>query len=139
VSLTLTAKVACADYGGLSLSEDDLTLISRAVRAEAKEECYLVKVCVTSMILNRIKDELFPNDAASVVLERGAFRVADRRTICERVDDDELLEYTLLSKLVYENGIDPTCGALFCFTEGDNDADYFNVTIEVDGLYFAKP
>jgi|GEM_PF-2534336 len=142
--ISLCASAPCcavhrSDYKSLNLSDDDLLLISKAVCADAGNENYLIKACVTSMLLNRISDGFFPNDASSVIFENGALLFADKETVEKIQNDDALLEYTLLTKIIYEYGIDPSCGALFCFMDGDSDIEDFNVTIEIDGLVFAKP
>ncbi len=121
------------------LTEEDLMLISKAVHAEAAGKSYLVKVCITSMIFNRIKDSLLPDTAYETVMQNGAFLKATPEAISEDVAEGELEEYVILTDLVYKYGIDPTCGALFCIESTDPDKYSFDATIETDGLIFAKP
>ena len=128
-----------ADYSSLDLTEDDLELVARAVRAETEGENFLIKTCVTSMIFNRLTDPILGCGVEEAVYDGGAFLRADRASIDKEVSDAEIEEYIILAKTVRHYGIDPTCGALFCFRENDCDADYFTVTLEVDGLRFAAP
>ncbi len=128
-----------AEYKDLSLSEKDVALIARAVRAEMPDKSYLTKACVAAMILNRMKDPILHGDAEKTVYAKGAFLYADKEAIDRPVTDEELFEYTTLVKLVVDYGIDPTCGALFCFTEGDENVSRFTVTFEIEGFLFAAP
>ena len=141
LALACSSFALCVNdrYKALGLSDGDLELIARAVRAEAAKENCLTKICVASMIMNRLCDGVLPRDAKSAVYEPGAFLFADRKSIDEDAGEDEMLEYETLVILVYEYGIDPTCGALFCFTEDDPEALCFDVTITVGGLSFARP
>jgi len=127
------------EYKSLSLTEEDVKLIAKAVRAEVPNESYLTKACVAAMIMNRMKDPVLGANAADTVYEDGAFLYANKASIDRDVSDEELFEYTALVKLVAEYGIDPTCGALFCFTEGDRAARRFSITLSSDGFLFAKP
>ena len=130
---------AAANYRPLSLDNGSLELIARAVCVEGEGKSYLAKACIASMILNRMTDETLSRGAGETVYERGAFLRAKRERIDSKLPEGALDECISLVKLVYYFGIDPTCGAIFCFYDGDDDADSFNVTIAVDGLVFAKP
>ena len=91
------------------------------------------------MILNRMIDPEIPDTVSGVIYEPGAFLAADEESIDEKASPDELEEYIILAKLIYAYGIDPTCGAVFCFFENDPEASDLNITISVEGLVFAKP
>ena len=132
-------KAEESNYKKLNISNDDITLISKTVRAESKGYSYLTKACVTAMILNRLQREDLSDDVEETVFEKGAFLIADKTSISETVSEEELSEYIVLTKLIYEYNIDPTCGAVFCFYENDPDISDFNVTISIEGLVFAKP
>ena len=145
ILLIVSSYAAICPCGGAyadeipALSDDEIVLISKAVRLETQGKSYLSKVCVTAMIFNRIRDSLLPNGVYATVMQKGAFLVADPDTIRKDVSADELEEYTILTELVYKFGIDPTCGALFIMEEGDPDIELFTVTLKVEGLVFAKP
>ncbi len=127
-----------ADYKTLSLTEEDLVLASKAVRAEASGENYLVKACVTAMIFNRLSGDPESGMKGAVYGCR-TFLNADTSSIDKDVSEDELYEYTVLAKLVYEYGIDPTCGATLCFDASGKEAYGCEITISVGGRIFAKP
>lgn len=131
---------ACAaDYSSLVLSNDDITLIAKAVKAEAENENYLIKTSVCSMILNRLCDSILASDVYSSLHTPGAFLFAAPSSLDKYVSDDELYEYRILVKNVYLHGIDPTCGALFCLRENDPEKWSLTVTLSVDGLIFCRP
>jgi len=141
IILSLSVTASAENYSGyreLALSESDIELAARAVRAAAGEENYLVKACVTSMIFNRLRDPAMPDSMEEVIFENGVFLTAAREEIEKEVPPDELEEYTVLARIVYEYGIDPACGALFCFEEGDDVPRRFVITLSVDGKVFAK-
>ena len=135
--LQFPAKCAASGYKELALTDGDIELTARAVRAETDGENFLIKACVTAMIYNRVKDPLMPDSVRGVVFEKGAFTRAARDDIEKDVPQSELEEYTVLARLVYEYGIDPACGALFCYREGAVPHGC-KVTLSVDGLVFAK-
>ncbi len=124
-------------YKELALSDGEIELAARAVRAETDGENFLIKACVTAMIFNRLNDVLMPNDMRAVVFEKGAFTRATRDEIEKEVSPDELEEYVVLARLVYEYGIDPACGALFCFEGEDDLPPGYRITLSVDGFVFA--
>lgn len=134
-----TAVSHAAEYTSLSLTDEDIDLIARAVCAEAGEEDHIIKACVASMIMNRLQDPAFPDSVDETVYERGAFLFAKRENIDCDLPEADLFDCRILTKIIYTYGIDPTCGALFCFTDGDPDADDMNVTVKFDGFVFAKP
>ena len=138
LSVTASAE-GLSGYRELALSEDDLAIAARAVRAAAGDENYLIKACLTSMIFNRLKDPAMPDRMEDVIFENGVFLGAPREEIEKEVPQSELEEYTVLARTVYEYGIDPACGALFCFEEGDDVPLRYTVTLSVDGKVFAKP
>ena len=130
---------ASENYRVLDLSDRDIELISRAVCIEGAERSYLAKACIASMIFNRMKDDTLRRTMPEAIYERGAFIRAKAEDIEGDLPDDALDECETLVRLVYLYGIDPTCGALFSFLEGDADAEDFKITLSVDGFVFARP
>lgn len=127
-------------YTDLGLTDGELILVAKALAAETSGRNYLTKTCVAAMLFNRMKDEVLHRSAQDAVYEQGAFLFTDKTSIDEVDTESKAFEeYRYLVRLVYEYGIDPTCGALFCFEEGDTDAEDFTVTIKTDGLIFAAP
>lgn len=54
-------------------SASDTELIAKMVYAESRGEPFEGQVAVASVILNRVKDDRFPNDVANVIYQPGAF------------------------------------------------------------------
>ncbi|MED4403732.1 cell wall hydrolase [Metabacillus fastidiosus] len=53
-----------------TLTNAEKDLLARLVNAEAKGEPYAGKVAVASVVLNRVKSDLFPNSVQSVVYQK---------------------------------------------------------------------
>ena len=143
LSFSSAVSVFAADkdkYETLSLTDDELTLVAKALAAECAGKNYLTKTCVAAMLFNRMTDGILKRSAHDAVYESGALLFADGDDI-DSVDtkDEAFKEYLYLTRIVYKYGIDPTFGALFCFTEDDPDAADFTVTIKTDHLLFASP
>lgn len=132
-SVPPSSAIYRADYGGLELTEAEKDNIAKAVAEECRGRSYFVKTCVTAVILNRLLCPLLPDEVEAVSDDRAVFGED-----FEEPDGDELFEASTLLRLVLENGVDPTCGALFIMRKGD-DAAPFTVTLETDGLVFARP
>ena len=122
----------------LSLTEEEIELTARAVRAKTGGENFLIKTCVTAMIFNRLKDPSMPDSIKGVVFD-GAFLTASGEDAGEEIPCEELEEYVVLAKLVSFYGIDPACGATFCFTGGEPVPENFVVTLSSGNFVFAKP
>ncbi|SFL08055.1 cell wall hydrolase [Halanaerobium salsuginis] len=56
-----------------NISRDDILLLARVINGEARGEDFKGKVAVGSVILNRIKDNKFPNTIRGVILQKGQF------------------------------------------------------------------
>ena len=92
----------------MELSETELELLSRAVYAEARGESYEGQVAVAAVILNRVKDEGFPDTVSGVIYEQGQF--ASVRDGQINLIPDEAAALAALDAL---NGSDPSGGALY--------------------------
>ncbi|MFS0727903.1 spore cortex-lytic enzyme [Paenibacillus sp. 1P07SE] len=67
-----------AQSNKMGLSENDLKLMANAVYGEARGEPYEGQVAVAAVILNRLRDENFPDSVSGVIFEPLAFTaVAD--------------------------------------------------------------
>ena len=124
-----------ANYSDLKLSDGDRSLIARAVASEGRGRCFLVKTCIAAVICNRLLCDMLPDDVGRIAWDGAVFPRAEQY----EPTDDEMYEASTVLSLVLEHGIDPTCGALFIMEKGDGDADLFTVTLELEGLIFAKP
>ncbi|NSL50651.1 cell wall hydrolase [Calidifontibacillus erzurumensis] len=54
-------------------TNDDLILLAKLIEAEAESEPFLGKVAIGNVIVNRVKDDRFPNSIKDVILEQGQF------------------------------------------------------------------
>src|SRR5699024_11431894 len=58
-------------------SQNDIKLMANAVHGEARGEPYEGQVAVAAVILNRIKDNHFPDSISGVIFEHRAFTAVD--------------------------------------------------------------
>ena len=135
VSPPHSAAIYRADYSALSLTDGGKASIARAVAAEGRDKCYLIKTCIAAVIYNRLLCDMLPDDVGLVAWDGAVFPGADKY----EPTNDELFEASTVSSLVLDHGIDPTCGALFIMEKDDPDASLFTVTLEVESLIFARP
>lgn len=94
----------------LGLTANDLKLMANAVYGESRGEPYEGQVAVAAVILNRLKDENFPNTISGVIFEPLAFTaVADGQIW--------LTPNETAAKAVQDavNGWDPTGGCTYYF------------------------
>ena len=89
---------------------NDLTLLARAVYAEARGEVYTGQVAVAAVILNRVKSSSFPNTISGVIYQPGAFTCVSDGQI--NLTPNETAKKAAQDAL---NGWDPTSGALYYF------------------------
>lgn len=94
----------------LGLTDNDLRIMANAVYGEARGEPYEGQVAVAAVILNRVKNENFPNTVYGVIFQPRAFTaVADGQIyLTPNAKAKEAVEDAL-------NGWDPTGGCLYYF------------------------
>jgi len=99
-----------AQSNKLGLSENDLRLMANAVYGEARGEPYEGQVAVAAVILNRVRDENFPDSVSGVIFEPLAFTaVADGQIWLE---PNERARQAVEAAV---KGWDPTNGCLYYF------------------------
>ncbi|MDR3207095.1 MAG: cell wall hydrolase [Oscillospiraceae bacterium] len=109
---TLYALGVDAVPGGAQMSEraGELELLARLICAEARDEPYAGQVAVGAVVLNRLRDPLFPNTLAGVVYQRGAFAcLTDGRF------DRPVSDTARRAAQAAMNGADLSGGALYFF------------------------
>lgn len=89
-------------------NRDDVTLLARAVHAEAGAEPYEGKVAVGAVILNRVKSASFPNSLAGVIYQPLAFESVANGIINRPPSQD-----SIRAAQDALNGWDPTYGSLY--------------------------
>lgn len=88
--------------------DEKVTLLSRAIHAEAEGEPYIGKVAVGAVLLNRVNHSEFPNTLSGVVYQGGALESVSngRMTTAAGRESVKAAQDAL-------NGWDPTYGALY--------------------------
>ncbi len=100
-------------------SQNDIQIMANAVYGEARGEPYEGQVAVAAVILNRIDSASFPNTAAGVIFEPGAFTaVADGQIYL--TPNDKAREAVLDAI----NGWDPSSNALYYFNPVTATSDW---------------
>lgn len=101
-----TVAVASSS-GGMSYN-DKVTLLARAIHAEAEAEPYIGKVAVGAVLLNRVKNSQFPNTLSGVIYQSSALEsVSNGRMNSNAGNESRKAAQAAL------NGWDPTYGSLF--------------------------
>ncbi len=88
----------------------NVNLLARVISGEARGESYTGQVAIAAVVLNRVKSTSFPNSAAGVIYQQGAFTAVSDGQInitpsqsCYNAARDAL------------NGWDPTGGAIYYY------------------------
>ncbi len=59
----------------VNITNDELILLSRLIAGEARGESYEGQLAVAAVVINRVKDERFPNNIKDVIYQKNAFSV----------------------------------------------------------------
>ncbi|MCS4585754.1 cell wall hydrolase [Clostridium perfringens] len=94
----------------ISLTKDDIYLMSQVVYAESKGEPFDGKIAVASVILNRTTDSQFPDTIHGVITQKNAFSCVRNGKIDVVPDGDS---YNAVLKAI--EGYDPTDEALYFY------------------------
>lgn len=119
-----------------SFSRSDLDLLARAVYAEARGEVYQGQVAVAAVILNRVKNPIFPSTIPGVIYEPLAFSSVDDGQI-------NLPANQTAYKAVQDalNGWDPTYGALYFWNPATAQSKWVwsrSITVKIGNHVFAR-
>jgi N-acetylmuramoyl-L-alanine amidase len=123
-----------------SISDEDKELLARIVHAEAKGEPYAGKVAVATVILNRVKDERFPDTIKDVIYQKVsgiyAFSPVQNGTINEPADEEA--KEAVQEALAYEGmGND----SVYFYNPKTAESDWIftrEVTMNIGNHTFAK-
>lgn len=92
--------------------DNDLYQLARIIHAEAEGEPFLGKVAVGAVIMNRLKDQGFPNTIKDIIFQPRQFSpVEDGRLDSIKIIGQDSIEAAKLAI----SGEDPTGGALFFY------------------------
>ena len=92
----------------ISITNDELYLLSKLVSSEARGESYEGQVAVAAVVINRVLDPRFPDDIKDVIYQRNAFSVINNGEIYKEPTDSA---YKAAREALYGN--DPTRGAIY--------------------------
>lgn len=92
----------------ISITNDELYLLSKLVSSEARGESYEGQVAVAAVVINRVLDPRFPDDIKEVIYHRNAFSVVNNGEIYKEPTDSA---YKAAREALY--GSDPTRGAIY--------------------------
>ncbi len=93
-----------------SSNNSDLNLLTKIVYAEARGEVYAGQVAIAAVVLNRVKNNSFPNSIAGVIYQPGAFTAVSDGQI--NLTPDSTARKAAQDAL---NGWDPTYGSIYYF------------------------
>lgn len=105
-----SVEVDLPNSGNTRHGGDDVTMLARAIHAEARGEPYLGQVAVGAVVLNRVKSSSFPNSIKEVVFQRGQFSSVDDGQIYYNPGDRS---YKAARDAL--SGRDPSYGALYFY------------------------
>jgi N-acetylmuramoyl-L-alanine amidase len=74
----------------ISISEKEIDLLARIVRAEAQTEPFEGKVAVAAVVLNRVESPKFPNTIREVIYQRGQFQPVRNGQINKPTDEESI-------------------------------------------------
>jgi len=94
------------------LTQDDLQSLLAVVELEARGEGFVGKQMVAEVVLNRVKDDRFPDTVKAVVEQRGQFSVVRRGYVNTNITDETR---QAVQAALYEDDI--TKGALYFRTK----------------------
>ncbi len=99
-------------------------MLAKIIHAEARGEDFNGKIAVGAVVLNRVKDEKFPNNIRKVIFQKSAFTaIADGQFKLN--PDYESYQAAFLAL----QGADPTNGALY----------YYNPLITTSQWIYSRP
>ena len=118
----LNGASASGSVGGYNSS--DVYLLARTIYAEGRGEPYVGQVAIGAVVLNRVRNNAFPNTISGVVYQKHAFTAVSDGQINLTPNDTAM-------KAARDaiNGWDPTGGALY----------YYNPAIATSEWIFSRP
>jgi len=119
-------------------TQSDVDLLARLITAEAGSQPYNAKVSVGAVVINRVKNPLYPNTISGVIYERSngyyQFTPVINGWINKPATSDSI-------KAAYDalKGIDPTKGALYYFDNSATNQWLLSkpVAIRIDKMIFS--
>lgn len=105
----------------MSLSDEQINLLSKLVAAEARGESYEGQVAVAAVVLNRVQDSRFPDSIEGVIYQKNAFSVVKNGYIStERTEESD----KAVKDALYGN--DPTNNAIYFWNPDISTCNWIN-------------
>lgn len=95
------------------ITDEDYTTLLKIVEAEAGGEDYTGKLLVANVVLNRVKDESFPDSITEVVYQTSNGRTQFSPVGSGRIEKVSVSEETIAAVTDALNGVDESEGALY--------------------------
>jgi len=92
----------------ISITSDELLLLSKLITGEARGESYEGQVAVAAVVINRVQDSRFPNSIKDVIYQKSAFSVVKDGSINMQPNESA---YKAAQEALY--GLDPTDKAVY--------------------------
>ncbi|WP_042277256.1 cell wall hydrolase [[Clostridium] dakarense] len=92
----------------ISITNEELLLLSKLITGEARGESYEGQVAVAAVVINRVKDSRFPNNIKDVIYQKNAFSVVNDGSINMQPSESA---YRAAREALY--GLDPTNEAIY--------------------------
>ncbi|WP_096199885.1 cell wall hydrolase [Bacillus sp. FJAT-45350] len=83
-------KVKSAHMNYISLSEKEIDLVARIVRAEAQTEPFEGKVAVANVVLNRVESDQFPDTVEEVIYQPRQFQPVANGQVNRPADEESI-------------------------------------------------
>jgi N-acetylmuramoyl-L-alanine amidase len=83
-------KIKESNTTTINISDNDIDLLARIVRAEAQTEPFEGKVAVAAVVLNRVESPKFPNTIRKVIYQRGQFQPVRNGQINRPADEESI-------------------------------------------------
>ncbi len=107
----LVGQAGSSSTGGVNgFSSSDVYLLARTIYAEGRGEPYTGQVAIGAVVLNRVRDNAFPNTVSGVVYQKHAFTAVTDGQINLTPNDT-----AMRAARDAINGWDPTGGALYYY------------------------
>jgi N-acetylmuramoyl-L-alanine amidase len=136
--LNIPDSIVSAALSVVPYTQSDVDLLARLITAEAGSEPYNAKVSVGAVVINRVKNPLYPNTISGVIYEKSGgyyqFTPVVNGWINKPATSDSI-------KAAYDalKGIDPTKGALYYFDDSTTNQWLWAkpVAIRIDKMVFS--
>lgn len=92
----------------ISITNEELLLLSKLITGEARGESYEGQLAVAAVVINRVKDSRFPDSIKDVIYQKNAFSVVNDGSINMQPTESA---YKAAREALY--GLDPTDEAIY--------------------------